>query len=246
MSDQQLHAEWDAYNYTEIATALLRGVGSNVEYRIKNQNTPSAHFKRTLISGLRIAHDILLIKNHPTDYHCRYFGDNWLINAYCDGSLMVDSLDGIVNLFALAESIINQDDTFGSAQEFFSQLPIKNRTKPSIEFIQKYMLPMCESSAALYLAVSDDRIVQNQKKRFIARTMLSLSRSLHNLLEQQTREAKFTTSLFIVVQIVYAGYQILNDDSDFNTWLAMKKNAEPKPIKPAKRKKLLKLRNQER
>jgi hypothetical protein len=112
-------------------------------------------------------------------------------------------------------------------------LSTKKKDKPTLEFMQKYMLPALESCAALYLAASDDGSTHNQKKRFVARTILSLSRTCQDLLGHEKRTAKFTTGVFILVQIIYAGYQLLDDGSDFGTWLVRKRANEqrlPHPI----------------
>jgi hypothetical protein len=239
VSSNPLCATWNVSQCAEVATAALRGVGSSIEYRLKNDDTTRAHVKRMLISLLRITHDVLLIKNHPADYHSRYFGSNWLVNAYCDGCLMVDSIDAISNLFALLDSILEEDSgPFQLPGQFMDTLA--KRDKPTLEYIKKYVLPACESFAALYLAISNDRSAENQKKRFIARTMLSLSRSFHDLLSQKG-SSRVTTTLFIVMQMMYAGYQLSDEDSDFSTWLARRPvdesrlpNPEPEPARIAR------------
>lgn len=218
LSNQPLHAQWTAHNYAEIATAGLRGVCSRVEHDLQKNNTTSAHVKRTLISALRVAHSLLIIKNHPNDYYNNYFNNQYFASAYLDGCLPSDAIEGIGNLFALIERIIDGGGKDLSGQSFESG-PLK--------FMQRIMLPAIESSAALFLAISNDSNPNNQPKRFIARKILTLSSLCHDFLGQEKGSSKYTMGVMILVHLVHAGYQLKHDDSSFNTWLNKQIAANP-------------------
>lgn len=211
MSNQRLHAEWTASNYAELATSGLRGICTSIEHGLQKNNTTSGHLQRTLISALRVVHGVLVVHNHPLDYHANLIGTQSSANAYLDGSLPSDAINGIANLMALADSVMQCDPKDLST--------LDASVSQSLDFMQQILLPVIESAAALFIAISDDISPQNQSKRFIAQKILTLSNLCHDFLNQDKGTSKYATGVVILVHLVHAGYQLTNHDSGFNSWL---------------------------
>lgn len=206
----------DLYIAAEGATALMRGIGSSVEYSLKDDTSKSAHFKRTLISGVRVAHDVLAIINHQQDYK----------SYYLEGLGAVDSLQMGYRIIQLMTTLRKKDIKKQIPQEefFLSSQTVQEIALPTqqLEFVRKYVLPVLESSAALYLAGAPKTTPENEKMLFAAQAVLALARTCQLGLDQESKTGKIAAGTVALALIAHAVYQLQADKSGLNTWLKPK------------------------
>lgn len=247
LSHQPLHAEWTAINYAEVATAALRGVLSSFEYKLKKDDSTSAHFKRLLISALRVTHGVLSITNHSGDYP----------SYYLHGLTAFDGAQGLVRGAHLVQALIHDDGELKNSSE--ENLPTDNSVQPepttpehegemlkAQHLLGRYLNPALESLMAIALAFiggGDSRnqigLRVTQQPYLLAQSLLFHCRTLQIAVttindpvnddvanpENKIRLKRMIAGL-LLANLVHTSYQLLSDGSDFNAWIRNKVDAE--------------------
>ena len=213
LGNKPLHAEWNAYNYAEVATALMRGVGSSVEHNltVKKDESKSAHFKKMLISGLRVTHGLLAIANHKNDYP----------SCYLEGFVAVDAVQGLYHTTKLCKSLITGHDKKDSkVPDAAEELAIYSEDKSILltSPFEAYIMPTLEALAALYLATSDDSL-ENTKLRFAIETILSVLRINQIASNMHDAPARKSLALASLALAAYSMYELRDGDSKLKTWI---------------------------
>lgn len=212
VTNQPLHAEWTATQYAEAATGVLRGIGSKFEHDVKNNTSKRAHLTRLLVSALRVTHGALAITNHSGDYQSYYLH-----------SLI--ALDGAQGLAYGARWLNEQEE------EILLEESIEPVSVERLEFVRKYALPALESFAAVLVACTGNGDVASQKALFTGQALLALARTCQTSLDQEQGWVKNTIGTLVLVNAVYATYQLLHEESGLNAWIADKQKVEDARIR---------------
>lgn len=234
--NQPLHAKWtgNGPQLTELTLAALRGMYSNVEYRLQKDDSKSAHLKRLVISALRVTHDCLALGNHYREYQSDYL----LGLLALDGAQMLAHGARIFKSSAQSNAMTTNANTIDD--EFFLGEPEQEEvleeiatpadnepvTPDRLEFVRKYALPALESLGAVLVACTGHDDASSEKALFIGQALLTLSRICQMHLNQDEGDLKNALGGLAVVNAVYSIYQLLFPDSDLNIWINDKRRLE--------------------
>lgn len=239
-------AQAASHKTVEQATAVLRGMGSAVEYAVKDDASQSAHVKRVLVSLMRVVHGGLVLHNHDLDF-----------NDYHMAWLAVDSVQLLARLGTFLASRIGEigpdefeeffsedepeyelepeeveiitensndqfDDQIEDEEEDDEESRLAKITKLIIEInkLRVVIFPATEALAGLAIATYTDNSTSSKQIRFAAQTIISLLRlSQYTLDSTEDSLARKALIAGLVIHVGHVLYQILYNKSELNRWL---------------------------
>lgn len=181
---QSFAANLQTINYTEACLAIARGPLAALSYRNHEKKTGIAKTIHITTDLVRLANEILTIVNHPQDPH--YSSYVWAFfdasNLYNDLFKENKNLDTSLNLFQDQQKKINQ----------------------LVQVTQTYLLPLAESTTALYQAVNKNRSLRNSTYRQRAQAFKSLARATSTYLNHQKSRAAIVLLIGALAETVHA------------------------------------------